>query len=98
MSETLQERAAKEREWNKTPLGKAFRRFENTHAAREERLMIDRNTIHRKLGDVPAICPICQGYGWVEGHTTKPWQVGDTVECERCRGTGEVWVEAPEEP
>jgi len=32
MSESWQERAVKEREWNATPLGKAFRKFENAHS------------------------------------------------------------------
>jgi hypothetical protein len=32
MSESWQERAAKERKWNITPLGKAFRKFENAHS------------------------------------------------------------------
>lgn len=32
MSEPWQERAAKEREWQKTPLGKAFRKFESAHS------------------------------------------------------------------
>lgn len=32
MSETWQERAVKEREWNQTPIGKAFRKFENAHS------------------------------------------------------------------
>lgn len=32
MSETWQERAVKEREWNQTPIGKAFRKFESAHS------------------------------------------------------------------
>lgn len=32
MTDTWQERAVKERKWNQTPLGKAFRKFEGAHS------------------------------------------------------------------
>lgn len=32
MTDTRQERAVRERGWNQTPLGKAFRKFENAHS------------------------------------------------------------------
>ena len=32
MTETWQERAAKEREWRETPIGVAFAKFENLHS------------------------------------------------------------------
>lgn len=46
-----------------------------------------------KNGDVAIPCPDCQGFGIVEAYVTKPWRVGDAVECERCKGSGEIWVE-----
>lgn len=61
--------------------------------------MLQQRARRNAQGDVPVTCPECHGFGTVEGYTAKPWQVGDLVECETCRGTGEVWREAikPEE-
>ncbi len=55
--------------------------------------MLEQRARRNAQGDVPVTCPECHGFGTVEGYTAKPWQVGDLVECETCRGTGEGWRE-----